>query len=196
MAPNFQEVLWRTTNTSGDSRSVSTAEFTQSGRSTEFRSAAPASRRGKRIAIHPIVTRPAVNRLRSKARPRRSPVAGLCQFTCAAAVDPGPRLLFGSMYSEALNTSQYEDRITQLALDLRWRWNHSTDELWRDLEQSYGTGHAIPGVVLQTASRERLDRLLAEPQGSRPRGRDSEWAAGSGNIFRLVSANESGGGSC
>src|SRR5215469_5313177 len=116
MAPNFQEVLWRTTNTSGDSRSVSTAEFTQSGRSTEFRSAAPASRSGKRIAIHPIVTRPAVNRLRSKARPRRShPVAGLCQFTCAAAVDPGPRLLFGSMDSEALNTSQYEDRITTRA---------------------------------------------------------------------------------
>lgn len=26
------------------------------------------------------------------------------------------------------------DPITELALDLRWTWNHSTDELWRELE--------------------------------------------------------------
>jgi starch phosphorylase len=29
---------------------------------------------------------------------------------------------------------QIADPITQLALDLRWTWNHSTDELWRELE--------------------------------------------------------------
>jgi starch phosphorylase len=68
------------------------------------------------------------------------------------------------MDSEALNTSQYEDRITQLAVDLRWTWNHSTDELWRDLEPELWDATRNPWVVLQTASRERLDRLLAEPQ--------------------------------
>jgi starch phosphorylase len=46
------------------------------------------------------------------------------------------------MDSEALNTS-HEDRITQLALDLRWRWNHF-DELWRDLEPELWDGTRNP----------------------------------------------------
>ena len=63
-----------------------------------------------------------------------------------------------------MNTSQYEDRITQLALDLRWTWNHSTDQLWRELEPELWEATRNPWVVLQTASRERLDRLLSDPQ--------------------------------
>jgi len=55
------------------------------------------------------------------------------------------------------------DSLAELALDLRWSWNHSTDEVWRKLDSTLWDLTQNPWVVLQTVSREHLGRLLADP---------------------------------
>ena len=44
--------------------------------------------------------------------------------------------------------------LTELAMDLRWTWNHSGDELWRRLDPALWALTYHPSVVLQTVSRE------------------------------------------
>jgi glycogen phosphorylase len=56
------------------------------------------------------------------------------------------------------------DAISELALDLRWTWNHSTDELWRELEPELWKTTQNPWLILQAVSQNRLQRLLAEPR--------------------------------
>ena len=53
--------------------------------------------------------------------------------------------------------------MTELAMDLRWTWNHSMDELWRRLDPALWALTYHPSVVLQTVSRERLASALADP---------------------------------
>jgi starch phosphorylase len=54
--------------------------------------------------------------------------------------------------------------LSELALDLRSSWNHATDQVWRQLDPVLWALTNNPWVVLQTISRERLQRELAEPQ--------------------------------
>jgi len=54
--------------------------------------------------------------------------------------------------------------LSDLALDLRWSWNHSADELWEALEPELWALTHNPWVVLQTVSRTKLRRLLARPE--------------------------------
>jgi starch phosphorylase len=58
--------------------------------------------------------------------------------------------------------------LTAIALDLRWAWNHRTDELWARLDPDLWSATHNPWVVLQTVSRARLDAFLDEP-GNRAR---------------------------
>jgi starch phosphorylase len=54
------------------------------------------------------------------------------------------------------------DLLAELALDLRWSWNHAADEIWRRLDpELWGQTHN-PWIVLQTVSRDRLERLSAD----------------------------------
>src|SRR5664279_5207617 len=55
------------------------------------------------------------------------------------------------------------DALTELAMDLRWSWNHSMDELWRRLDPALWALTNHPSVVLQTVTRERLATALADP---------------------------------
>ena len=55
------------------------------------------------------------------------------------------------------------DALTELALDLRWSWNHGADELWRRLDPKLWDLSHHPNVVLQTVSREKLASALADP---------------------------------
>jgi len=55
------------------------------------------------------------------------------------------------------------DALTELAMDLRWTWNHSMDELWRRLDPALWAFTYHPSVVLQTVSREKLASALANP---------------------------------
>jgi starch phosphorylase len=53
--------------------------------------------------------------------------------------------------------------LTELALDLRWSWNHAADELWRQLDPALWEQTHHPCDVLQTVSWEQLERVLADP---------------------------------
>jgi len=55
------------------------------------------------------------------------------------------------------------DSLTELALDLRWSWNHATDEVWRQLDPDLWRFTQNPWVVLQTVSKDKLKGVLADP---------------------------------
>jgi len=55
------------------------------------------------------------------------------------------------------------EALTELAMDLRWTWNHSGDELWRRLDPALWALTYHPSVMIQTISREKLSRALADP---------------------------------
>jgi glycogen phosphorylase len=55
------------------------------------------------------------------------------------------------------------DSLAELALDMRSSWNHATDQVWRQLDPALWSLTQNPWVVLQTVSREKLQRVLAEP---------------------------------
>ncbi|HEY5999933.1 MAG TPA: alpha-glucan family phosphorylase [bacterium] len=67
---------------------------------------------------------------------------------------PGPDRTPGVEGSEAL---------AELALDLRWSWNHAADEIWQQLDLELWELTHNPWVVLQTVSRERVQQALADP---------------------------------
>jgi starch phosphorylase len=55
------------------------------------------------------------------------------------------------------------DSLAELALDLRWSWSHATDEVWRQLDPALWELTQNPWVVLQTVSKDKLQRVLADP---------------------------------
>ncbi|MGD0964674.1 MAG: alpha-glucan family phosphorylase [Candidatus Acidiferrales bacterium] len=55
------------------------------------------------------------------------------------------------------------DSLAELALDMRWSWNHATDGVWRSLDPVLWKLTQNPWVVLQTVSRDQLERVLADP---------------------------------
>jgi starch phosphorylase len=55
------------------------------------------------------------------------------------------------------------DSLAELALNMRWSWNHATDELWQQLDPKLWEITHNPWVVLQTVSRDRLEQMLADP---------------------------------
>ena len=55
------------------------------------------------------------------------------------------------------------DSLAELALDMRWSWNHATDEVWRQLDPALWEFTQNPWVVLQTVSRDKLQRVSADP---------------------------------
>ena len=67
-------------------------------------------------------------------------------------------------YTNRLAEILGEDELAQLALDLRWSWNHSTDELWRKLDPELWDLTHNPWVILQTVSRQRLEQVTADPE--------------------------------
>ncbi len=55
------------------------------------------------------------------------------------------------------------DSLAELALDLRWSWNHATDDVWRQLDSALWDFTQNPWVVLQTVSQDKLKTALANP---------------------------------
>jgi starch phosphorylase len=55
------------------------------------------------------------------------------------------------------------DSLAELALDMHWSWNHATDEVWRQLDPRLWEITHNPWVVLQTVSRDQIERVLADP---------------------------------
>jgi len=55
-----------------------------------------------------------------------------------------------------MDSEQLRTRLHDLALDLRWSWNHAADELWTRLDPELWALTHNAWVILQTVSRERL----------------------------------------
>jgi starch phosphorylase len=68
-------------------------------------------------------------------------------------------------HSQRLKSADIEgfESLSELALDMRSSWNHATDPVWRQLDPVLWEFTHNPWVVLQTVSREKLQRILAEP---------------------------------
>jgi glycogen phosphorylase len=54
--------------------------------------------------------------------------------------------------------------LTELALNLRWSWNHSADELWSALDPELWELTQNPWVMLQTVSPEKLKTVTSDAQ--------------------------------
>lgn len=52
--------------------------------------------------------------------------------------------------------------LTDLALDLRWNWNHSADALWRTVDPELWQATGDPWLILESISRKRLEVLAAD----------------------------------
>src|SRR5208283_2214162 len=68
-----------------------------------------------------------------------------------------------SQTSKNLTAESLLPALTELALDLLWSWNHSTDELWGRLDPQLWDLTQNPWVVLQTISRQRIRDASADP---------------------------------
>ncbi len=55
------------------------------------------------------------------------------------------------------------EALSELATDLRWSWNHASDELWGRLDPELWELTQNPWVVLQTVSRKKLQEVSADP---------------------------------
>ncbi len=49
-------------------------------------------------------------------------------------------------------------------MDLRWTWNHFSDELWRKLDPDLWARTFHPSVVFQTVSHDKIASALADPE--------------------------------
>jgi starch phosphorylase len=66
-------------------------------------------------------------------------------------------------YGNRPSATPSSDALTDLALDLRWSFNHSADQLWERLDPELWDLTHNPWVVLQTVSQERLQAVTTEP---------------------------------
>jgi starch phosphorylase len=55
------------------------------------------------------------------------------------------------------------ESLAELALNLRWSWNHRADQVWRQIDPIQWKLTQNAWVILQTASRDKLEKLLADP---------------------------------
>jgi starch phosphorylase len=56
------------------------------------------------------------------------------------------------------------ESLRELALDLRWSWNHHGDTLWDQLDPELWAATHNPWVVLQTVARGKLNAYLSQPE--------------------------------
>ena len=59
------------------------------------------------------------------------------------------------------------DELTDLALNLHWSWNHTSDELWERLDAEMWQSTQNPWVILQTVSKEKIEATLTDPEYSK-----------------------------
>ncbi len=55
------------------------------------------------------------------------------------------------------------DSLAELALDMRWSWNHAADSVWRLLDPDLWELTHNPWAVLQTVSRDRILEAFSDP---------------------------------
>ena len=66
-------------------------------------------------------------------------------------------------YVDRSSNASISDALTDLALDMRWSFNHAADRLWEQLDPELWELTHNPWVVLQTVSQEKLQSVTANP---------------------------------
>ena len=66
--------------------------------------------------------------------------------------------------SNPASDAAISEALHELALDLRWSFNHSADHVWERLDTELWELTHNPWVVLQTVSREKLRRVTDDPE--------------------------------
>jgi glycogen phosphorylase len=66
-------------------------------------------------------------------------------------------------FSSRPSDTAIQEALTDLALDLRWSYKHSADQLWAQLDPDLWELTHNPWVVLQTVSREKLQAVTTDP---------------------------------
>ncbi|MFA5655505.1 MAG: alpha-glucan family phosphorylase [Dysgonamonadaceae bacterium] len=66
------------------------------------------------------------------------------------------------LYSDLSTKVKEIKELFELALDLRWSWDHSADEVWQQLDPELWDITRNPWAVLQTVSRDRFKQLAAD----------------------------------
>ena len=61
-----------------------------------------------------------------------------------------------------MDTEKLSGDLRELALDLRWSWNHAADNLWGQLDPELWELTRNPWVMLQTVSQEKLEGLQSD----------------------------------
>ena len=70
--------------------------------------------------------------------------------------------IYNTDYNFSPGEKEAFDLLNELALDLRWSWDHSANEVWRELDPTlWDTTHS-PWIVLQTVSGERFIKLMSD----------------------------------
>ena len=74
-----------------------------------------------------------------------------------------PRRISSPIYAFLSTDVEGFDSLAELALDMRWTWNHSADEVWKQIDPVLWDLTRNPWVLLQTVSRDQLQRALGDP---------------------------------
>jgi len=84
------------------------------------------------------------------------------------------------------------EALAELALDMRWSWHHGTDLIWQQLDPTLWALTHNPWGVLQTVSRDRLERMVSRSRflskRRAPRARETAGGGGAGVVSAAVSA--------
>ena len=67
------------------------------------------------------------------------------------------------LHSDRPSASLLPEALSELALDLRWSFNHSADKLWEQLDPELWDSTHNPWIVLRTVSRKRLQSVITDP---------------------------------
>jgi len=71
-----------------------------------------------------------------------------------------------TLYTNSINSSLRSeadgiDLFTELALNILWSWNHEADKIWQQLDPALWELTHNPWIILQTVSKDQLERQLA-----------------------------------
>jgi starch phosphorylase len=65
---------------------------------------------------------------------------------------------------DGMATTDLFASLSELALDLRWSWNHAADDLWGQIDPELWELTQNAWLVLQTVSRRKLDEVLSDDE--------------------------------
>lgn len=69
-------------------------------------------------------------------------------------------------YHPAMDVKGF-NALANLALDMRWSWNHAADEIWKKIDPDLWEILHNPWILLHTVSKQKIESALASPDTQR-----------------------------